>query len=465
MHKLKFKTYFSKKRRMRRQHIPYKYPTLCISIILMLSLICAHYLYPFISTKSCLLIATICWGTSVATYLFGIHRLLLTSKHLRLYSLCKSSIIFLCIFSMGFTRGVTSERSISSLNTPYPLYTTNQLSPIDRCKLNSQAMLTNLREEMKTHGIEHQELAIISAMTLGDKSMLTPETKNTFSITGASHVLAISGLHIGLIFQLFVFILGGKRNIRHSIPLSLTLVWAYVFLIGAPASAIRSATMLSVYSFALIAKRPSININNLSLAFIFLLMAYPPFLFEISFQMSFLAVGAILWLYKPITSLIHPHNRLKKWAWSITAISISAQIGTIPIIIYYFGRISCFSLLTNFIAIPAATIILYFTVTLWLCLLLTSIPIISPAFSLISTLIAKVLHETAHITNESLSLFSLLPGANIENIKISILQLYLIYMSIAAGYLLIHKLHRCHSHRNHPLASFRKDYNSQANQT
>lgn len=449
---------------MRRHLFSYKYPTILISITLMLSIICGYYLHAFCSAKELLIIATLCWGTACASIVLS-HLSHKSLTHYPRSKFCHIFIIHSCIFLLGFTYTSLRCEKANGATSSCTIYNDSQLSAIDRCKLKSEATLSKIQEEMKESQIHDQELAIISAMALGKKSMLSPGTKNVFSITGASHVLAISGLHIGIIFQLIFILLGGKHRYLYSVPLSLIFVWAYVFLIGLPTSAVRSATMISTYGFSLISRRKIQSINSLFLSLIVLLFANPLSLFDISFQMSFLAVGSILLFYPLVHGFLHPRHRLIRWAWSATAVSLSAQIGTLPIIVYYFGRISCYSILTNLIAIPSATLILYFALSFILLSALSHVGIAVGILSFLSKLTSHILFAITRTTNECLSMLSLLPGASIDNVKINILQLYLIYMSIAAGYLLIRKLHQYHSRRTHLLASYRKHCSSLANQT
>ena len=111
----------------------------------------------------------------------------------------------------------------------------------------------------------------------------------------------------------------------------MTAIWAYVFLIALPASAVRAASMISIYCFALLTRRNSTAVSNLTLAAIVMLIIQPLHLFDISFQLSFAAVLSILLLYKPIYSLLPASVTRRKplgWAWAMVAISVAAQVGT-----------------------------------------------------------------------------------------------------------------------------------------
>lgn len=117
--------------------------------------------------------------------------------------------------------------------------------------------------------------------------------------------------------------------------------------------------MLSAYSLSLAFHRTGLPLNTLASAYIFMLFISPLYLFELSFQLSFLAVASILLFFTPLYTLLPIRSRFIRWAWGLLCVSLAAQIGTLPVIVYTFGRISCYSLLTNYIAIPAATLILY----------------------------------------------------------------------------------------------------------
>lgn len=191
----------------------------------------------------------------------------------------------------------------------------SHLSALDRTRLKALSLRSELTERIGNQHLASQQQAIITAMTLGEKGSLSKDTRQTFKASGASHILAISGLHIGIIFQLFILLAGGRKRWRLiAVPISVTAIWAYVFLIALPASAVRAASMISIYCFALLTRRNSTAVSNLTLAAIVMLIIQPLHLFDISFQLSFAAVLSILLLYKPIYSLLpalgHPPQAL-----------------------------------------------------------------------------------------------------------------------------------------------------------
>lgn len=375
---------------------------------------------------------------------------------------------------LAMSASITSlQDKANEASRPLQVITAQRLSPIDNIQLKALSLRKQAALQYQRLHIKDQELAIISAMTLGDKSALSQTTRADYSASGASHILAVSGLHIGIIFQIFLLMVGGRRRFL-TLSLAILAIWAYVLFIGMPASAIRSALMITLYCLSATARRQSKPIHNLSLAAFLMLLWNPRYLFDISFQMSFMAVLSILIIYPyrfiflperwaspyqyyPDYEKLHKKSKrqrllltlkkgalaLGKWSWGIATVSLAAQIGTMPIVAYYFGQVSCYSLLSSFIAIPAATLAIYLSIG----------TLIVPAALGIQGTLAALLAKTIHLCNATLSGIAHLPGACIQDIKINILQAGALYMFLIAGCLLIHKLRRFRLHRNRLSAS------------
>ncbi|HBF04762.1 MAG TPA: hypothetical protein DDW28_01155 [Prevotella sp.] len=406
-------------------------PLMRISLLLTMGIITATYSYDYLGTAQWLLLAGISLGAAFIT------RKLISSQCLSLY---------LCIFFLSCT---FTAHQIDKRQLPTQYITQEELSSFDRTILRIGMFRKAIEQKMKDLHIEEQDYAVVSAMALGDKSALDKETKDSYSIAGTSHVLAVSGLHIGIIFQLFLLMLKGNRNSWAATVLSITAIWAYVLFIGMPNSAMRSATMISIYCFALLARRQGISLNTLAFAYVIMLLINPQNLYDISFQMSFLAVASILLFYPLLNGLLHPHRRITRWGWQLLCMSASAQLGTMPLIVYYFGRISCYSLLTSFIAIPSATLVLYLCALL---LFLSPFTLITYIAGFADTLIqftANILTSVTQFTNTFFRLTSLLPGASIEGISISLPLLSLLYLALFASYLLVWKLGYISQRVNH----------------
>ncbi|MBM6993756.1 MAG: ComEC/Rec2 family competence protein, partial [Prevotella sp.] len=294
-------------------------------------------------------------------------------------------------------------------------------SRFERLRLKALVLRQQLLTRYRLLGLDDQQLAVVAAMTLGDKSMVSQTTRNDYSVSGASHVLALSGLHLGIIYALLTLLLGRSRRWRWlSQGVVLMAIWMYVVLVGLPPSAIRSATMLTLCSVCIVVGRQQVSVNTLAFAALVMLVSHPLNLWDVGFQMSFMAVLAILVYHRPLYHLLTPQNPLVRWSWGLAVVSVSAQIGTAPLVIYYFGRFSCYFLLTNFVVIPVATLILYGAVAMLLC----------APFLALQRVVASLLLHLAALLNTSLAAFARLPGASIEGIHINTLQLYLIYIVI-----------------------------------
>lgn len=305
------------------------------------------------------------------------------------------------------------------------------LSRLERTKLFFLKQRSRLLKRLSSRGLSDEQYAIVAAMALGDKSALTKDLREIYNVTGASHVLALSGLHLGIIYVLLSLLIRGRHWQAFSQLTIVMCIWAFVFLVGMPVSVVRSAFMLSLYALLSLGHRDKMTVNTLAFTAIVLLIINPQSLFDVGFQMSFLSVLAIL-VFLPLFEMVFSQqylmdHRLLKWVWSMFSISFSAQLGVAPLIAYYFGRISTISLLTNFIVIPAATLVLY------LSLIVFVVP--SLCFLLV---------ELVGLLNTVLTRLSAIPGASIEGLHPSIIQTAMMYVIIAAVYLLIVKLLSLH---------------------
>ena len=413
-------------------------PLMSFCLPLTASIIIAKYGYDYLSTHIWLITAVLALGFSMSCYVlteFDHHSDLFSKKITRLIN-CQCLSLYVCIFAIG---GYLTSHNITKQNVPAQIVSYQSLSSIDRTILKAQSFKQQLEQQLKSYSIDQQDLALISAMAMGDKAPLDKNTKEAFSISGTSHILAVSGLHIGIIFQLIMLLLGGKRRSKLTIAVSLTIVWIYVVFIGLPPSAVRAATMLSIYSFCLLAMRPDPTLNTLAFAYIIMIFVNPLNIFEVSFQMSFIAVGSIIMFYPLFFGLLKSHNKLIRGIYSLFCVSLAAQIGTLPIIVYYFGRISCYSLLTTFVAIPAATLILYLCAFLLIFSVFAHISGLAFIFTWLTNTTAKILSFITHATNATFKFTSMLPGASIEHIHLSLLQLTLCYIAILCLFLALTK--------------------------
>lgn len=330
---------------------------------------------------------------------------------LRRYENLQSAVLCLCMVVLGALLMQRARQEPPSV------------SRLDRSKTYFLEQRAKLLDRLSESGVDGSAYAVVAAMALGDKSQLTRELRDAYAISGASHILALSGLHLGIIYTL-LSLLSRRRWQMVSQIVIIVSIWLFVFLVGLSASVVRSAVMVSIYALLSLGHRDKLSVNTLAFAAIVMLLFNPMALFDVGFQLSFMAVLTILLFYPLLESLWSQpflfDHRLFKWLWTMLAVSCAAQIGVAPLIAYYFGRFSCYFLLANLIVVPAATLILY------LSLLVLLIP--SLAYLLIYIVDAL---------NQLLSWIAMLPGASIEGLHPTPLQVWMMYVIIFAVYLLL----------------------------
>lgn len=290
---------------------------------------------------------------------------------------------------------------------------------IERARLRFLVWRHQLLGRLRSAGLDENQYAVVAAMALGDKSALTTEMKDIYSISGASHVLALSGLHLGIVYGLLSLFFARRR--RRVIPVlaSVLALWAFALLVGLPSSVVRAAVMLSVYMLFSLAGRNRTPVNVLAFTAIVMLCCSPWSLFDVGFQLSFVAMLAILLLTPLFNGLLSANalmsHRWLRAVWSMLSVSVAAQAGSAPLVAYYFGRFSTYFLLTNFLVIPVATLVIY------LSLLTLAVPACAVALT-----------SVVGLLNTALSSVAALPYASIEGLHPNTLQTIAVYVAIAA---------------------------------
>ncbi|MBR1593159.1 MAG: ComEC/Rec2 family competence protein [Alloprevotella sp.] len=221
---------------------------------------------------------------------------------------------------------------------------------------------------------EGRDLAVLSALTLGDKTLLNADIREVFAETGTSHVLALSGLHLGILITLYnlLFLNFFRRYRRASVVFSvlgIVLLWLYVLLAGFPLSLCRAGVMYTIAQCFVAARRKGFSLNNLASSACILLLCDPLALFDIGFQLSFLSVGGIV-LFLPLFPRIpfFGRDRWRTWAhrllssvYGIFSVSVCATVATLPLVAFTFHRVPVYGLLASFVAIPLAYPVLFFS--------------------------------------------------------------------------------------------------------
>ena len=297
---------------------------------------------------------------------------------------------------------------------------------IHRAKLNALDLREKLLKEETRWNVDEEAQGVIAAMTLGDKSLLDKDVKNTYRKVGVAHILALSGLHLTIIYAVITMALGWWRSLMLKQVITILSIWAFAFMVGLSPSVVRSSVMISIYALLSLGYREKMSVNTLAFTAIIMLVVNPRSLYDVGFQLSFAAVLAILVL-NPLFSKVIPlhvlqrHRWLRFW-WGLTTVSISAQMGTAPLVAYYFGTFSTYFLLSNYIVVPLASAILYLT----LACLMTSWWIGLQAW------LVALLGCIVGTMNWILEVIGALPKSCVEGINLSTLQLYLIYILIGS---------------------------------
>ncbi|MEA3318280.1 MAG: ComEC/Rec2 family competence protein, partial [Bacteroidota bacterium] len=200
----------------------------------------------------------------------------------------------------------------------------------------------NLLSVYKEYDISGDELAVLSALTLGYKSDLSNEIKQSYAASGAMHILAVSGLHVGIIFIILnnlLFFL--ERNYFGKIIKVLIIIGFlafYTLLTGMSSSVLRASIMFACFSFGNLFNRQT-NIYNTLAVSAFIILAFNPYaIMDVGFQLSYIAVISIVFFQAKIYGLINISNYIGNKIWELLSVSIAAQIGTFPIAIYYFHQ-------------------------------------------------------------------------------------------------------------------------------
>ena len=212
--------------------------------------------------------------------------------------------------------------------------------------------------------------SILNALLLGCTDNLSAEQRAAFSTAGLSHVLAVSGLHTGVIWAVFGLLfapLAWLRMKRVRAALILLFLWVYAFLTGLSPSTVRACVMATIILAGNLVGRKAMPMNSLFVAFFVMLLYNPHYLFQAAFQLSFLSVFTILLVYPPLYSCLSPKREIFRFLWSCIAVSAAAQLGTLPLVLYYFHELPLLGLLTNLIVVPLLPVLLVLGF-LWLAL-------------------------------------------------------------------------------------------------
>ncbi|MCM1107499.1 MAG: ComEC family competence protein [Clostridium sp.] len=266
----------------------------------------------------------------------------------------------------GVTSRVPSGNWSRSALSPVGL---RRLTFYSRLHIRALQARDRLVEGYRRAGLPDKGLAVVAALTLGDRSRLTSGLRTVYGQAGASHLLALSGLHLGVLLVLLQwFLLRPLRHSRFYLPCvlsALLFIWSYTWLAGLPPSLVRSSVMYSLLLVTTILNRRSLTVNNLLFTMLLLLLFRSRYLFEVGFQLSCLAMAGLLLLAPRLERCCAAFPRWFRVPWRMFAVSLSAQLFTAPLVARYFHLFTPWSSFASLPAIPLTTLLVAVSPLLW----------------------------------------------------------------------------------------------------
>ena len=295
------------------------------------------------------------------------------------------------------------------------------------------AQVFELREYLLTVLLEKiegkSEQAVAAALLLGYKHLLEKDIQAVYQNTGAMHVLAVSGLHVGILMMILGSLLSFVNRFRFGkiihLLLMLSGIWAFALLTGLAPSVFRSALMFSLVAIGNYSNRNVSSLNIVAASGVLLLFYNPNLLFQVGFQLSYMAVLAIIYLYPKLTEPFDIETWILRKAWQVSAVSIAATIGTLPLSLHYFNQFPVYFLLSNFVITIAAGLIIGTGIATFA---FARIPFVGDG-------LAWVLEKLIAGVNFSLSFMEHLPYSVIEGLYLPPVELFLVYAVLLLGLL------------------------------
>jgi competence protein ComEC len=242
----------------------------------------------------------------------------------------------------------------------------------------SERFRDKIQQSLLKFNFKKDELTVISALLLGQRQDLSKELLEEYAGAGAIHILAVSGLHVGVILLILSFLFKPLERIKNGSYLKafciVLLLWMFAFIAGLSASVVRAVTMFTFLAIGQSFQRKKVVAFSLISSMLFLLIVKPMFLFDVGFQLSYLAVFGIVWVQPKLVAIYKPKFLLDKKLWQLLSVSIAAQVGILPLSIYYFHQFPGLFVVSNLVIIPFLGAILVGGVVVILMALLAILP-------------------------------------------------------------------------------------------
>ena len=296
-----------------------------------------------------------------------------------------------------------------------------------------------IQNKLKTASFSHDEFAIIEALFLGQRQNVSKDLFQTYSKAGVIHILAVSGLHVGIILLLLNTLLQPLIYVKNGRSIKTLLVviilWCFAIVAGLSASVVRAITMFSIIALGMHLKRLKNIYNTLAISMFLLLSINPNFLFDIGFQLSYIAVISIV-LFQPILfKLYYPKYLIDRFLWNIFTVSVAAQIGVLPLSVFYFHQFPGLFFISNLIIIPFLGVILGLGLVVLVISYMSILPLFLEGFY--GDVISILNNVVAFVARQEKFLFS--------EISFSVIKMIFFYLFIILGFQLFLKFNtkRC----------------------
>ena len=292
---------------------------------------------------------------------------------------------------------------------------------------------TKIIHNLEISNIKKGELNVLIALIVGQQQDISPEVLKDYQYAGAVHILSVSGLHVGFILLFVSFLLKPIPNSKKGSFIKLLIIlislWVFGILAGLAPSVVRSVAMFSIVAIGNHIRRTVNTYHTLLVSMLIILLFKPSFLFDVGFQLSYLALFFILWLQPILSSIWIPRNKIISYFWDIITVSFAAQIGAMPLSIYYFHQFPGLFFITNLIVLPLLGVIM----------IVGLIAIIIACFSSVPFFIAKPLELLITFLNYIIHRVASFEDFIIKNISFSYEMLWVSYLVILFTILWIKK--------------------------
>ncbi len=285
---------------------------------------------------------------------------------------------------------------------------------------------TKIIRNLEKSNFNKAELNVAIALILGQQQDISPEIIRDYQFAGAVHILSVSGLHIGFILLFVTFLLKPFPNTRRGSFIKLLIILAQLasfgLIAGLAPSVLRSVTMFSFVAIGMYLRRSTNIFHTLLISMLLILLVQPSFLFDVGFQLSYVALFFILWLQPLLAQLWTPKNGITNYFWEILTVSFAAQIGAFPLSIYYFHQFPGLFFVTNLVIIPFLSLIMALGVLV----------MVLAAFDFVPLFLAKSLEWSIFILNKIINSIASLEQFIIQEIPFNWQLLVSVYLLIFA---------------------------------